>query len=114
MACCTIKPNVFGTKDKRSDMATKRALPTISPNQVECFGIADALMDAELIEITDQMWKELGIRDSVRLQLNSIGSPEARVNYRAALVDFLVAHKDQLRSRQLGTSRAQSIANPRF
>ena len=37
---------------------------------VECFGIADALMDAELIEITDQIWKELGIRDSVTLQLN--------------------------------------------
>lgn len=63
---------------------------------VECFGIADALMDAELIEITDQMWKELGIRDSVTLQLNSIGSPEARANYRTALVDFLVARKDQL------------------
>ena len=63
---------------------------------VECFGIADAVMDAELIEITDQIWKELGIRDSVTLQLNSIGSPEARVNYRAALVDFLVARKDQL------------------
>ena len=63
---------------------------------VECFGIADALMDAELIEITDQIWKELGIRDSVTLQLNSIGSPEARANYRTALVDFLVARKDQL------------------
>ena len=36
-------------------------------------------MDAELIEITDHMWKELGIRDSVTLQLNSIGSPEARL-----------------------------------
>ena len=63
---------------------------------VECFGIADALMDAELIEMTDQIWKELGIRDSVTLQLNSIGSPEARANYRTALVDFLVARKDQL------------------
>lgn len=63
---------------------------------VECFGIADALMDAELIEMTDQMWKELGIRDAVTLQLNSIGSPEARANYRTALVDFLVARKDQL------------------
>ena len=63
---------------------------------VECFGIADASMDAELIEITDQIWKELGIRDSVTLQLNSIGSIEARANYRTALIDFLAAHKDQL------------------
>ncbi|HAN81158.1 MAG: histidine--tRNA ligase [Gammaproteobacteria bacterium] len=63
---------------------------------VECFGIADALMDAELIEITDQIWKELGIRDCVTLQINSIGSTEARAKYRTALIDFLAAHKDQL------------------
>ena len=44
-------------------------------------------MDAELIEMTDQIWKELGIRDSVTLQLNFIGSPEARANCRTALVD---------------------------
>ena len=42
---------------------------------VECFGIADARMDAELIEITDQLWKQLGIRHAVGLELNSIGSP---------------------------------------
>ena len=63
---------------------------------VECFGISDALMDAELIEMTDQLWKQLRIRDSVTLELNSIGSPEARARYRAALVDFLSSRKDQL------------------
>ena len=63
---------------------------------VECFGIADARMDAELIEITDQLWKQLGIRHAVGLELNSIGSPEARAHYRAALVDFLSSRKDQL------------------
>ena len=60
---------------------------------VECFGIADALMDAELIEMTDQLWKQCQIRDAVTLELNSIGSPEARARYRAALVDFLTARK---------------------
>ncbi len=63
---------------------------------VECFGIADAAMDAELIEMTDQLWKQLKIRDAVTLELNSIGSPEARARYRAALVDFLSSRKDQL------------------
>jgi len=63
---------------------------------VECFGIADARMDAELIEITDQLWKQIGIRHAVGLELNSIGSPEARAHYRAALVDFLSSRKDQL------------------
>ena len=63
---------------------------------VECFGIADALMDAELIEMTDQLWKRCHVRDAVTLELNSIGSPEARAHYRAALVDFLSARKELL------------------
>ena len=41
-------------------------------------------------------WKALGIADHVRLELNSIGSPEARANYRDALVAFLEQHKEAL------------------
>ena len=63
---------------------------------VECFGIADATMDAELIEMTDQLWKHLQIREAVTLELNSIGSPEARLRHRDALVDFLLSRKEQL------------------
>ena len=63
---------------------------------VECFGIADALMEAELIEMTDQLWKQCQIRDAITLELNSIGSPEARARYRASLVDFLTARKEHL------------------
>ena len=63
---------------------------------VECFGIADALMDAELIEMTDQLWSKLGIREAVTLQLNSIGSTEARDSYRTALVRFLLDKKERL------------------
>ena len=63
---------------------------------VECFGIADAAMDAELIEMTDQLWKHLQIREAVTLELNSIGSPEARLRHRDALVDFLLSRKEQL------------------
>ena len=63
---------------------------------VECFGIADAIMDAELIEMTDQLWSKLGIREAVTLQLNSIGSTEARDAYRDALVQFLLSRKARL------------------
>ena len=63
---------------------------------VECFGIADAIMDAELIEMTDQLWSKLGIREAVTLQLNSIGSTEARDAYRDALVKFLSSRKERL------------------
>lgn len=63
---------------------------------VEVFGISQAEIDAELILLTARLWKELGIADHVSLQLNSIGSLEARNNYRQALVDFLQDHLDIL------------------
>ena len=59
---------------------------------VEIFGIANPEIDAELIILTARLWKELGIDKDVTLQLNSIGSLEARANYRSALVDFLQNH----------------------
>lgn len=63
---------------------------------VEIFGIANPHIDAELILLTARLWKKLGILDAVTLQLNSIGSLEARKNYRQALVDFLQQHLDVL------------------
>ena len=61
---------------------------------VEVFGIATPEIDAELIILTARLWKALGIDQHVSLQLNSIGSLEARVNYRSALVAFLENHQD--------------------
>lgn len=63
---------------------------------VEVFGIPNPEIDAELIILTARLWKELGIFDHVTLQLNSIGSLEARKNYRSALVEFLQQHVDLL------------------
>ena len=63
---------------------------------IEAFGVATPDMDAELILLTARFWKNLGIAESVELQLNSIGSLEARKNYRDALVAYLEAHKDAL------------------
>ncbi|MFA9487378.1 MULTISPECIES: histidine--tRNA ligase [unclassified Mannheimia] len=59
---------------------------------VEVFGIPNPEIDAELIILTARLWKELGIDQHVSLQLNSIGSLEARANYRSALVNFLQNH----------------------
>ena len=61
---------------------------------VEVFGIANPEIDVELIILTARLWKELGIDQHVSLQLNSIGSLEARANYRSALVAFLENHQD--------------------
>ena len=61
---------------------------------VEVFGIATPEIDAELIILTARLWKALGIEQHVSLQLNSIGSLEARANYRSTLVAFLENHQD--------------------
>ncbi|QLB12650.1 histidyl-tRNA synthetase [Bisgaardia hudsonensis] len=63
---------------------------------VEIFGISQPEIDAELIMLTARLWKSLGIFEHVTLQLNSIGSLEARRSYRQALVDFLQNHLDVL------------------
>ncbi|MEK9766386.1 MAG: histidine--tRNA ligase [Thalassolituus sp.] len=63
---------------------------------VETFGIPTADIDAELILMTARLWSQLGLSDAVTLQLNTLGSNEARARYRDALVDYLSARKDQL------------------
>lgn len=63
---------------------------------VEVFGLQGPDVDAELIMLTHRWWKALGIADHVELELNSIGSLEARANYRNALVAFLEQHKEVL------------------
>ena len=60
---------------------------------VEVFGLDGPDVDAELILMTARLWKNLGISEHVKLEINSIGSPEARLNYRAALVEFLTQHE---------------------
>tara|TARA_R110001583_G_scaffold62197_3_gene183190 strand:+ start:388 stop:1668 length:1281 start_codon:yes stop_codon:yes gene_type:complete len=63
---------------------------------VETFGMATPDIDAEVILMTARLWQFLGLSDSVTLQLNTLGSNEARARYRDALVEFLSERKDQL------------------
>ncbi|WP_165310484.1 histidine--tRNA ligase [Vibrio ziniensis] len=63
---------------------------------VEVFGLDGPDVDAELIMMTARMWRELGISEHVRLELNSIGSLEARANYRTALIEYLEQYMDVL------------------
>ena len=63
---------------------------------VEAFGVASPDIDAELILITARLWQQLGVIQHLRLELNTLGSLEARANYRSALVDYLHRHIDRL------------------
>ena len=60
------------------------------------FGLNGPDVDAELIQLTARWWRALGISEHVSLELNSIGSLEARANYRDALVAYLEQFKDKL------------------
>ena len=62
---------------------------------VETFGIADPDIDAEHIIMTARLWRMLQLED-IRLELNTLGSNEARANYRSILVDYLNANRGQL------------------
>ena len=63
---------------------------------VEVFNLDGPDIDAELIVLTWRLWGLLGIRDAVKLELNSLGTSEARARYRDALVEFLSARLEQL------------------
>ncbi|MBJ7553486.1 histidine--tRNA ligase [Marinomonas spartinae] len=63
---------------------------------LECFGMASADIDAELIVLLARLWKKLGLLEHVELQLNTIGESSEREAYKAALVEYLTGFKDKL------------------
>lgn len=62
----------------------------------EVFGLQGPDIDAEIISMTYEFWKALGISDCVTLQLNTLGSKSERAEFRDELVAFLEANFDKL------------------
>jgi len=62
---------------------------------VEAYGFNGPDIDAEMILMTARLWKKLGL-SGVSLQINSLGSTEARLAYREALVAYFEQHVEQL------------------
>ena len=63
---------------------------------VEVFNLPGPDIDAELIILTWRLWQKLGMADAVTLQLNTLGSSEARARYRDDLVAYLQERFEQL------------------
>ena len=61
---------------------------------VECLGSDDEMMDAEVISLSYNILKELGL--DVTVKINNLGSIEDRENYKKALVDYLTPHINDL------------------
>jgi histidyl-tRNA synthetase len=62
---------------------------------IEALGSADPRADAEVIAIANDLLKAIGLKN-LRLEFNSIGDRQDRLQYRKALVAFLTPYKDDL------------------
>jgi histidyl-tRNA synthetase len=82
----------------------------------EVYGLAGADIDAELILMLARFWKLLGLQD-ISLQINSLGSANARAMYREHLVAYFSAQprvldEDSKRRLQTNPLRILDSKNP--
>ena len=73
----------------------------------EIFGAPGPEADAEVILATARLWRRLGL-DGLRLELNSLGAPDARRAYRARLAEYLLDRRADLDE----DSRRRAETNP--
>lgn len=62
---------------------------------VEAYGFSGPDIDAEMLLMTARLWKQLGLT-GVTLQINSLGSTQARLAYREVLIAYFETHLDEL------------------
>jgi histidyl-tRNA synthetase len=62
----------------------------------EIIGAAEPQADVELLSLGYQLLVELGIADGVTLELNTLGDPETRDAWRAALVEYFQRRRGDL------------------
>ncbi len=74
----------------------------------EAYGLAGPDIDIELIALSARLLRRLGLGGLVRLELNSLGTPASRQEYRVALLDFLKGRESRLDE----TTRKRMSQNP--
>lgn len=62
----------------------------------EAFGMAGPDVDAEMLLMLARMFRELGLAETVTLEVNTLGSGASRSRYRAALLDYLLPRQEAL------------------
>ncbi|MCY4183200.1 MAG: histidine--tRNA ligase, partial [Gammaproteobacteria bacterium] len=75
---------------------------------VEAFGMAGPDIDAEIIELSQALWRRLGLAGALTLELNNIGSAEDRKRYSAVLSEYLAARAEEIDP----AARARIHSNP--
>lgn len=62
---------------------------------VEVFGSTDPITDAEVISIPVNLYRLLGLK-GIKVNINTLGDTESRLNYRKALLEYFKPHLDKL------------------
>ncbi len=62
----------------------------------ESLGVKDFHADAEIIILASQILSELGIKEGVKLNINSLGDKESREEYTKSLVKYFSEHESKL------------------
>lgn len=75
---------------------------------IEAFGMVGPDIDAEVIQLSAELWCELDLTDSVKLEINNIGSSADRKAFGAALTEYLNARAEQLDD----DARRRMVTNP--
>ena len=75
---------------------------------VEAFGSEHPEQDAEIIAIAWQILSRCGLANDAKLNLNSIGSKECRIDYRSALKDYILPYLNDFSE----TSQQRFKTNP--
>lgn len=73
---------------------------------VECFGFTGPDIDCELIALSARIWKKLGLKE-IKLELNSLGTPESRKEYITVLTEYfsgMSSNLDEDSTRRLETN----------
>jgi len=63
---------------------------------VEALGYAGPDLDVEHLLMTARLWKQLGLAEFIKLEINTLGGAEARANHRQKLIAYFAAHIDLL------------------
>ena len=63
---------------------------------VEAYGMDGPDIDVEMILLSSRLFAALGLSDKVVLQLNTLGSQQARLHYREKLLAYFSSHLDVL------------------
>ena len=79
----------------RHERPQKGRLRQFNQIGVEAFGLPGPDIDAEIIIMCARIWKDLGI-DGLELEINSLGSSDARLAYREKLIEYFSDNKDAL------------------